>query len=112
MATTLKQLIAPQQIAASATTYYTVPTNKVTVVRALTLCNTTGTGRTVDIHFVPSGGSADATNQIVDALSVPSTDQITVPEALNHVLPAGATIQAVADAATAVTITASGVEVA
>lgn len=106
-----KRLVSGSQLTASLATYYTTPANTRTIITKLTLTNTTGTPRTVDIHLIPSGGSATASNQVVDAYLVPANDQKVVYEAVGHVLEAGGFLQAVADAATAVTIIASGVEV-
>lgn len=107
---TNKRLVSGSQIAATATTYYTTPANTKAKITAFTLCNTTGTNRTVDVHLVPSGGSADATNQVVDALAINANTSVIVSEAIGHVLEASGTIQCTADAATAVTLVVSGIE--
>lgn len=109
MAITPARLIAGSQIAASATTYYTA-TNKKARIDAMTLCNTTGGAITVDIHLVPSGGSATASNQILQDYSVAANSAVVVTQAIGHWLEAGGTIQASASAATSVTLVASGVE--
>ena len=110
---TQKRLISGSQLTASTVTYYTVPASTTTTIFKLTLINTTGTARTVDLHLVPALGSADATNQILDAYSLPAnmTESYEVTAAVGHVMEASATIQAVADVTTAVTIMASGQEI-
>jgi len=99
------------QLTASTATYYTTPVNKRTIISRLVLCNTTGTARTVDLYLVPSGGSATAANQILTAEPVAASTSYIVSEAERQVLESGGTIQASADAASAVTIIGSGSEV-
>lgn len=112
MAATPSKIIAGSQLTVAAATYYTVPANTRVRIQKLTLTNTTATTRTVTLHLVPSGGSAGVGNTILSARAVPPTaitgNPVEVPEAY-HVMEAGDTIQALADAATAVTIQASGV---
>ena len=99
------------QLAGSVATVYTVPANRRLVVTRATLLNTTSTDRTVDIHKVPSGGSADATNQILDAkvCEADMTEPYIVTGLEKAVLGPGDTIDAGADSATAVTLVISGI---
>lgn len=109
MAVTPKRLVSGSQIAATATTYYTA-TNVKARIDAMTLTNTTAGAITVDLHLVPSGGTAGVTNQILDGYSVAANASYVVKEAIGHWVEAGGTIQALASSATSVTIVASGVE--
>ncbi len=55
------------------------------VIREYTLCNTTAGTLAVTLHVVVVGGSANAGNQILPALTVPANDTIVVkaPTVLN-----------------------------
>lgn len=108
-----KQLVAGVQLGASAASYYGVPANTSTTISAFTLNNTTATPRTVTIHVVASGGTASAANQIATTIGVPAAGSppTVVYGLVGQTLPAGATIQMLADAATAVTPLVSGYEV-
>ena len=103
-------IVEGQQLTASTATYYTAGTNR-TRIDKMTICNTTGTARTFDLHIVPSGGAASASNQVIDAKSVGAGETYLCPEVVGHWLEPGDTIQAVASAASALSIVASGIEV-
>jgi hypothetical protein len=111
-----KRLIEGSQLTASVATYYTAPdrtptTEKTrTYIRKLTLTNTSAAEKTVTIYLVPADGAALDANMLVKDRSIAAGQTITVSEANGHILEPGASIQAVASAATAVTIIASGVE--
>lgn len=94
----------------SVETLYTVPTDTTTIVKNIVLSNTTGADETITIHFVPSGGTADATNQIVSNSAIGANDTVTID--LSGVLEVGDTIQAVQVTSGAITAYISGVEVA
>lgn len=98
------------QLTASIVTYYSVPDNTSAKITAFTLCNTTATPRTVDVHLVASGESADASNQVVDSLAIGANSSEILAEAIGQVLETGGTIQMLADAATAISVIASGRE--
>jgi len=108
---TPKRLITPAQLTTGAVVYYTTPVNTKTTIKKLTLTNSTVNARTVTLHLVPSGGTADATNVLLSVLNIAAHTTIDVTEASGHTLETGSTIQALADAATAVTIQGSGFEV-
>lgn len=103
-------LVEGTQISNATTTYYT-STNKRTRIDKMTVCNSTAGAQTFDMHIVPSGGSASASNQIVDGKSVGAGETYLCPEAVGHWLEPGDTIQAVASAASALSLVASGIEV-
>jgi hypothetical protein len=111
MASTTPQQLVTIQLGATVASAYAVATNRRLIITKITLLNTTGTDRTVDLHLVPSGGSADATNQILDAkvMEANMTEPYIVTGAMQHVLNGGGAIHAGADAATAVTMVVSGV---
>lgn len=105
-----KQLSAGAQLTTSAATYYTVPANTITTISACSLTNSTATARTATVYLVPSGGTADATNIILSARTIAAGETYNVAAAIGQTIPAGATIQALAEAGTAITIVASGYE--
>ena len=110
MSITVKNLTAPVQLGTSITTHYTA-TNVRALIDKFTVCNTSAGAVTVDVHLVPSAGSATTTNQIIAARSLAVNETYTFPEIVGHVLESGSTIQANASAATAVSLRVSGREV-
>jgi hypothetical protein len=94
-------------ITGSIATLYTVPANTRTFVKDLNICNTTGGALTVNVHLVPSGGTAGTDNAILygTAMGVNAVYRWTGVQIMN----AGGTIQ-VKGSATGLTITASGAE--
>lgn len=105
-----KQLVAGSQLTTSAASYYTVPANTVTTISACSLVNTTGTARTASVYLVPSGGSASSSNCILSARVISPGESFNVFSAIGQSMPAGATIQALSDAGSAITLVASGYE--
>ena len=64
--------IAVTAVSNSLTTVYTSTNN--TAITYLQLTNSSGGAITVDIHVVPSGGTAGTTNLIAKTLSISATD--------------------------------------
>jgi hypothetical protein len=93
-------------------TYYTVPPNTIFRVMKLQLVATTANARTVSVYYVPSGGTADDTNIVLDEQVIPpkgvNGSDAEYPQAY-HVLEAGTTIQAIADVTQEVTLQISGI---
>lgn len=112
MAATGKRLVSGSQLTTSIATYGTaVGANRRQRIDKCTITNTTGTARYVDLHLVPSGGSADATNQVIDGKVIAAGETYACgDEVVGHWLEPGGTIQALAEAATALTLMVSGVE--
>jgi len=95
-------------IAASLTTRYTVPASTRTLVKDITVCNTsTTTAISVSVYLVPSGGTAGATNILISNIQIPASGlfQWTGVQIMN----AGDFIQDIASA-TGCTINISGGE--
>lgn len=111
MATTGKRLVEGAQLTAGAAAYYTAPPSTVARIDAMTLTNTSTEAVTATLHLVPAGGTASNGNMVLKAKSIEAGGSYSVREALGHWLETGGTIQALASAATAVTLVASGVEV-
>ena len=106
------QNIVPAQlgqaaITGSIATLYTVPALTRALLKDLDICNTTAGALTVDVHLVPSGGSATTANALLYGYSINgnATLQWTGTQGVN----AGATIQVKASGL-GCTITASGAE--
>ncbi len=72
---TLTKLFQPAQLTGSLATYYTVPA-PYTSLRDFTirLTNITAGAVTVDVHAVPSGGSASDTNVFLKGYPIPAND--------------------------------------
>jgi len=105
------KLFAPNEIndAANETIFTAVTSSTAGVVKNISavVCNTTGTGATLEIWIVPSAGSADDTNKLINGETVPANGRLsfTVPD-----MSSGDTLVARAGTATALTIhAASGV---
>ena len=105
---TPKQLCASSQLGTTVSTYYTVPASTTAIIKQILLSNVTSTDATATIHFVPSAGSASASNKTFGEIVV--TANTTQVIDLSSVLPTGATIQALAGTSTAINIHISGVE--
>lgn len=110
MAITGRRMVAGTQLGTSAATAYTA-TNVKAQIQAFTLTNTTGGAVTATVHLVPSGGTASASNMILSAKSIAAGETYKCIEAIGQWLEAGGTIQALASAATSISLVASGIEV-
>jgi hypothetical protein len=73
--------------------------------------NTSAGNVAISVNLVTSGGSAGASNLIIDARTVAPDETYTCPELVGHVLDAGGFISTLAGAATSLTIRCSGREV-
>lgn len=110
MAVTVKALIPAKQAENTQTTQYTA-TNCRAIIDKFTATNTTAGNVTISVNIVASGGSADATNLIVDTRSIAPDQTYTFPELVGQVLDAGNFISTIASAGASLTIRASGREI-
>jgi hypothetical protein len=110
MAVTVKALIPAKQAEATQTTQYTA-TNCRAIIDKFTATNTTAGNVTIGVNIVASGGSASASNLIVDTRSIAPDETYTFPELVGQVLDSGNFISTIASAATSLTIRASGREI-
>jgi hypothetical protein len=94
-------------ITTGVTTLYTVPANTRTLVKELSIANTTGADIDVRVFFVPSAGTAGTGNAFLYDIPVLTANALQYNGV--QVLNAGDTIQIQA-AATGLTIHASGAE--
>lgn len=110
MATTAAQLIAPQQVAGTATIYYTSGSGVKTRIDKLSVTNPTAGAVSITIHIVPSGGSVGDSTTITKTRGVNTLETWNCPDLVGHVLNPGDTIRALASAATSLTLMASGAQ--
>lgn len=111
MAREVKQLIAPQQVPVSAAPLYIVPTNRSTTITRITFTNTTSTDYFVSLWFVANGDSPTDSNNIINEDFVAAGEAFSPSVVEGHTLPSGTSIQVAAEAATSITIVASGTEI-
>lgn len=110
MALTLVNMMAPQQIANSATTYYTSTSLK-TRIDALSVSNPTSAGATVTVYIVPSGGAVGDSTTIVKTRSIAPNETWPGTGLVGQVMPSDSTLRMVASAATTLTGMASGAQI-
>ena len=110
MTVTVKVLIPAKQAENTQTTQYTASLCK-TIVDKFTATNTSASVLTLSVNLVTSGGSAGASNLIVDARSIAVDETYTFPELIGQSLESGGFISTIASAATSLTIRASGREI-
>lgn len=103
-----KRLVDGTQLTAVAATCFTVPANSLMTISAMSVTNTTATPRTLTVHLVPSGGTAGAGNMVCAARIVAPGETYNVGGAIGQTLAADGSIQALSDAATALSLVASG----
>ncbi|MDH2052535.1 hypothetical protein [Achromobacter marplatensis] len=102
--------IPAAQLTTSAAPYYTAPAGTKATINNLSLTNTSAAVVTATLHRVPSGGTASASNMILSAFSLPVGSTYVPPQAIGLQLEAGMTLQALASAATSVTIAGGAYE--
>lgn len=105
MTDTPKRLYGPAQLTASAATLYTTPAATTTIVRYIRIANTTGTDRTVTLSI----GADAAGTRIFGGVNVPANGALDWSGFLP--LAATETLQGLASAASALTVTIAGVEI-
>lgn len=104
---TYPKFLGQGEIAATAEALYTHDSNyRVTTIKKINLHNPTGTAATYVLHRVPSGGSADTTNQIAEA-SLAADARVTLELDLTFGA-SGDALYAVSDTADAVVYTLEG----
>ncbi len=111
MATTNRSLCEGSQLTTAAVPYYTAPANTATLIKKLTITNTSASAAQATVYLVPSGGTAGAANTVTSARSIAPGVTYEAYEAENHVLASGDSLQALASATGALTIKASGIEI-
>jgi hypothetical protein len=110
MAVTAKPLIPAKEMEAAQTTQYTA-VNCTAIIDKATVTNTSANNATFSVNLVTSGGSAGASNLIVDERAIAPGETYTCPELVGQVLASGSFISTLASAASALTIRFSGREI-
>lgn len=83
-----REMVAAQTLTATATSYYTAPTNTSASIQAVTVNNPTAGAVVVNLYKVPAAGAASGANKIATR-TVPAGQTITLFDALNHKIQAG-----------------------
>jgi len=110
MTVKVKVLIPAKQAESIQTTQYTA-TKATAIIDKFTATNTSAGNVTISVNLVTSGGSAGASNLVVDTRAIAPDETYTFPELVGQVLAAGGFISTIASAATSLTIRASGREI-
>lgn len=110
MAVIVKVLVPPKQLENSQTSQYTATAVKAIIDKA-TITNTSANNVTVSVNLVTSGGSAGASNLIIDNRTIVPDETYLCPELVGQVLEAGGFISTIAGAGTSLTMRVSGREV-
>lgn len=113
MATTVtpKALVQGVLLQDTVQTLYTAGVGITAVLRSITLCNVTGSVRTVTIHLVAVGDTPSDANMIFNAIPLDGTQTKTLIDDSLRVLEPGDFIAALADVADAIAMRADGSEV-
>lgn len=109
MTVTAKPLIGSKQMESAQTTQYTA-VNCTTVIDKFTATNTSASNAVISVNLVSSGGSAGASNLVVDTRAIAPNETYTFPELVGQVLANGGFISTTGTA-TALTIRSSGREI-
>jgi hypothetical protein len=110
MSVTVKLLIPAKQAESAQTTQY-IAVNCKALIDKFTATNTTAGNVTISVNLVTGGGSAGASNLIVDTRSIAPDETYTFPELVGQSMEADGFISTIASAATSLTIRASGREI-
>lgn len=110
MTVSIKVLIPAKQAENSQTTQYTAVNCKAIIDKA-TVTNTSASNVTMSVNLVTSGGTAGASNLIVDTRAIAPDECYTCPELVGQALEPGGFISTIASASGALTIRFSGREI-
>lgn len=110
MTVTVKNIIPRKQAENTQTTQYTA-TNCKTIIDKFTVTNTTASNVVFSVNLVASGGSAGASNLVLQTRTIVPAETYLCPELVGQTLESGGFISTLAGAATSFTISASGREI-
>lgn len=105
-------LITAQYAPSSATTLYTAPAGQTVIIDQFSVANNDSSAHTISVYIIASGGSAAATNLVVDALSFPavgtagSSGNLSMLQ--NQILNPGDQISVLGSSASVLVVRASG----
>ena len=103
----LPQVLVSTQLAASETLIYQGPANSSVVIATATVCNTSGSARTVSLSVCKTGGTAGAANRVA-IIDLDPNESAIVDEFVGLFLGPGDFISGLASAATSVAIVITG----
>lgn len=109
MTVTAKPLIGSKEMEAAQTTQYTA-VNCTSIIDKFTATNTSASNAVISVNLVSSGGSAGASNLVVDTRAIAPNETYTFPELVGQVLANGGFISTTGTAS-ALTIRSSGREI-
>jgi hypothetical protein len=92
------------QLTTSAQAAYSAPSGTTSTVNNLSLTNTSASPVSVTLYRVPSAGSPSASNTLLSAFSLSAGQTYVPPQAIGLQLDQGMSLQALASAASAVTL--------
>lgn len=107
MAVTILNIIPRKQAEGTQTSQYT-STGVKTIIDKFTATNTSGAAVLFSVNLVASGGSASASNLVLQNQSIAAGACYLCPELVGQTLEAGGFISTLAGTASALTISASG----
>ena len=110
MTVTVKVLIPAKQAENIQTTQYTAVNCKA-IIDKFTITNTSAANVTISANLVTSGGTAGASNLVLDTRAIAPDECYTAPELVGQALESGGFISTIASAATSLTIRVSGREI-
>lgn len=110
MASVSANLVPPTALPIAVTLLYTSKTFK-SRIDAASASNPTGSDQTITVYLVPSGRSPDATTEVIPPLTVAAGTSIELPAMIGQIIESGGTIQALANAADAIVLTVSGLQI-
>jgi len=106
------QIIAPQTITDTLAGYYTSPAKKKTLISKLTFSNASTASEDVDVHLVPDGGTADASNKVISARTVSNGEAAAIYQLEGQVMQPGDSLHIASDTTgSSIVVVASGVEI-
>ena len=111
MTVTALALIPGATLGTSSANLYASPTGTTSVVKRAVFTNTSGSAVTVSVNIVRSGGSSGTANQLIDAQPIAPGGTYVSPELANMTLGPGDAIFANANAASAVNLMVSGIQI-
>jgi len=109
---TPKALFEGTALTTSNATLYTSPANTRTSIQSASFVNVSGTAAMTYLYLVESGGTANAANAAICALTIASGATYQAPELINQIMEPGDSIAARATAGTAISARASGAQIA
>lgn len=110
MTVTVKVLVPAKQVESTQTAQYTASNCKA-IIDKFTVTNTSAANVTISVNLITSGGSAGASNLVVDARAIAPDETYTCPELVGQAMEAGGVISTIASAATSLTMRVSGREI-